>query len=491
MKNRKLFSSELFLALLPFYFALHGYRQNREAMSVAEALGLFAPFALVALVLAALFFWPLKSWRKAAVFSFCLLGFYLFFGALHDAMKGFFPSLFLSQYSFVLPAAGLCFVVVFIYLKRTKSPLLRLAAYLNLLFVLLCLLELPALLKKLPEGTQLSTLSGAVPCDTCTKPDIYFIIADEYADSASLQQIFGFNNGAFQDSLRNRGFHVVANSRANYNFTPFAVASLLGMNYLSGLEGHNKSLADKNRCYDAINRSGLWSFLHQEGYEIKNHSVFNVANIPSPAPHNYIVIGKDNVLAQTLYERFNRDLRFHLSLQLKWQSEIDRILYFEKRCNDLLLHRLLNETESKATKPRFVYTHLTMPHYPYYFRKDGRPNPPQLLTEGNQGRKPEYLEYLQWSNGVFLQAIDRILSGSAKPPVIVFMGDHGFREFAGDFEKWSPYYFMNLNAVLLPSKNYSGFYEGISGVNQLRAVLNSVFAQRLPVLKDSSVLLRE
>ena len=213
--------------------------------------------------------------------------------------------------------------------------------------------------------------------------------------------------------------------------------------------------------------------------------------LPTEAPQNYILIGKDQVLAQTFLSRFNRDIRYHIIEHFKLKSEMDRLIYFEKRCNDILLNGLLGETKESSKQPRFVYTHLTMPHYPYYFRKNGEPNPPALLTEGNQVRKEEYIEYLQYANAIFLKTIDSILATSKTPPVIVFMGDHGFREFAGDFEKWSPYYFMNLNAVLLPSGNYTQFYDGISGVNQFRALLNSVFAQRLPMLKDSSILLHE
>jgi hypothetical protein len=130
-----------------------------------------------------------------------------------------------------------------------------------------------------------------------------------------------------------------------------------------------------------------------------------------------------------------------------------------------------------------------MPHYPYLFDKNGNRTAPEMVLEGSQQKQKEYVEYLQYSNKRFLSLIDFILKKSVKPPVIIFMGDHGFRHFTTTV---SPeYYFMNVNAVYLPSKNYNQFYNGASGVNQFRILFNSIFNQHLPMLKDSTVFVQE
>ena len=482
---------EYFLFLLPVFFVLHGYIDNLQAMSAFEALALAGQYILVTLIIFGNAFLLFRSRRKAAIITFVIMLFHLFFGPLHDAIKTVFPSFFISKYGFILAASLLAFIALIIYLRKTKKSFNRLFNYLNIVFLLLILLEIPRLIQSASHKKPLAILPGTSKCDTCSKPDIYLIIADEYADSTSLQQIFNYNNGAFQGALRNRGFHVIDSSRSNYNFTPFAMASLFQMDYLTGIEGRNSSLADKNKCYQFINNSGLWSFLKERGYEIKNYSIFNIANIPTPAPQNYILIGADMITANTFLSRMNKDLRYHLSETFKIESEINRIAYFMNRCNQLLLSDLLKETSEVSAKPKFVYTHLTMPHYPYYFRKDGQPNPVKILKEGEQVRQKEYVGYLQYSNKIFIETIDSILAASKKPPVILFMGDHGFREFEDGFEKHAPYYYMNLNSVLLPGKDYSQFYEGISSVNQFRVLLNTIFEQKLPLLKDSTILLHE
>ena len=81
--------------------------------------------------------------------------------------------------------------------------------------------------------------------------------------------------------------------------------------------------------------------------------------------------------------------------------------------------------------------------------------------------------------------VDHILANSNKPPIILLMGDHGFREFSSE-EEFRKYYFMNLNAIFLPNKNYSCFKEDISNVNEFRCLLNAGFNQNLKLVSDSS-----
>jgi hypothetical protein len=485
------FYTEYFLLLLPVFFVFHGYIDNIEATRFSEAVVLAGQYILTTLIIFGNAFFIFRSQRKAALFTFSLLFFHLFFGAFHDTAKAWFPGTFVTQYAFILSFSLLGFIAFFIYLRRTKRTLNGVSRYLNVLLLLLIVIDVPRFINAAGRKPSLSGLAGTTACSACNKPDVYLIIADEYADSSSLQQIFGFNNTGFQSALRERGFHIVNKSRSNYNFTPFAMASLLQMDYLTGIEGHNQSLADKNRCYQLINNSGLWSFFKEAGYVLKNHSIFNIANIPTDAPQNYILIGTDMIVSQTFLSRLNKDLRYHLVTTFKIESEIARIAYFINRCNQLLLSGLLEEPKDAASSPKFVYTHLTMPHYPYYFTADGKPNPVPMLMEGEQVNKEAYIGYLNYSNTIFLEIIDRIKAQSKQPPVILFMGDHGFREFRDGFEKNAPFYYMNLNAIHLPDKNYGPFYDGISSVNQFRVLLNATFGQHLPLLKDSSILLYE
>jgi hypothetical protein len=138
----------------------------------------------------------------------------------------------------------------------------------------------------------------------------------------------------------------------------------------------------------------------------------------------------------------------------------------------------------KKDMPVIVYSHLMMPHYPYYFDSKGEPRPFETLIDTGHLNKTNFLEYLLFTNQKLLELIDGIQSSSANPPVIILMSDHGFRYFKNQDPA---YLFMTLNAVYFPNRNYTQFYEGMTNVNQFRVILNSLLGQKLPLLKDSTI----
>ena len=64
------------------------------------------------------------------------------------------------------------------------------------------------------------------------KPDIYYIIPDEYPSNYALKQFFGFDNIEFLTFLETNDFHVVNNSFSNYPSTIQSLTSSLNMEYL-------------------------------------------------------------------------------------------------------------------------------------------------------------------------------------------------------------------------------------------------------------------
>jgi hypothetical protein len=483
---RQVIVMPFFLLLLPFYFVFHGYVQNKASVTTADAFSLGGEYFLATVFLFLIGLALFRSWPKAALFAFGLMFLHLFFGAFHDGLTNISPGFFLSRYVFLLPFL-LCLVIGFaIFLKRTFAQFRRLFLYLNLVFLLLILLDVPLLVKQ-KKNSYSSPFFAA--CDTCQKPDVYLIIADEYADSASLAQTMQFNNGGFQEQLRRRGFHVVEESHSNYNYTPFAMASLFQMNYLPGITGQNSNQTDRNICAEAINENPVINFFKQNGYAIRNLSIFNVDKQQSQVRQNYLLLGKDLIAAHTFLRRLRRDLGFHLVTTFKLQSEIERYFYYTKKCNEQLIRLLQEESTAPSRVPRFVYTHFLIPHYPYYYDAAGKERPLSFFSKNYEFNLQAYTEYLRFGNGIFLQLIDSILQHAKTPPVIIFMGDHGFREYAKPVDM--RYHYMNMNAVFLPNKNYLPFYPGLCTVNQFRALFNASFGQQLPMLKDSTILIQE
>jgi hypothetical protein len=488
--SRTFATKEYFLFLLPVFFLFHGFTESFPLVSAIDCLWLLLLYVLSTAVLCTLFYFLFRSWRKATVLSLGVMSFYFFFGSAHDAAKSLSNNAFFTRYSFILPFSLVVLLLIIYKLKRSARKFNRLVQYVNLALVVFILIDVMQLAFNRPANSESKGLpAGFTSCDTCSKPDIYFIIADEYAGSQELLDLFHFDNSPFENALRTRGFFIVDSSVSNYNYTPFSTASILSMDYLQGIEGRNKSRGDRRLCYEKIDHNALTTFLSSQGYVFKNLSVFQFNGQLPPAPSSFFLTGKELITAQTFLARMKRDIAFNLVTRFHLQWQIKNFAETEWSHIEYLLESTKKVATEKATQPRFIYSHLMMPHYPYFFSKDGKKNPPEMALEGSQVMQPEYIGYLQYSNKKFLELIDFILSHAGKPPIIIFMGDHGFRHFTTNVDH--RYHFMNLNAVYLPDRGYAGFYKGMSAVNQFRILLNKEFNQQLPVLKDSTSFLIE
>src|SRR5687767_13165810 len=176
-------TSPLFLFLLPVFFVLHGYSEYYGFVSKKDSLLLVLAYTAACLVLGCLFWLLYRNIEKAALITFLLIAWYFFFGSIHDFLKNHFHGTFITRYSFILPASFLFFLAVIIILKKRKKTFPKLFAYLNLLLILLLATDLVLLAGKITRKKESPAFERAKEsffrCDSCKKPDIYFIILDE------------------------------------------------------------------------------------------------------------------------------------------------------------------------------------------------------------------------------------------------------------------------------------------------------------------------
>jgi hypothetical protein len=372
--------------------------------------------------------------------------------------------------------------------KNSKKNYYGLTKYLNILFTVLCLFEVFKLGLQQPWKKQ-SLAKGYTYCKTCLKPDIFLIVADEYAGEKQLKDEFDFNNSEFLTALESRGFFILKDPTSNYNQSMYSVASMFKMNYLDGIEKKGSSKKDINYCFNTINKNAFTDFLTESGYEIKNFSIFPFANQYSPVKQTFIYTGINLITHQTLFSRIEKDMGFNLVTKYKFTPVIRKMTkayYSKKENNEKLTKKLFEElNDNQTARPRFIYTHLLMPHYPFYFDKSGNPYPVAFELPSNIEFKRRYVEYLQYCNNRFLNIIDLIQKKSTRPYIIIFMSDHGLR--LDNRPEKIKYHFMNINSLYFPNKKYQGYYTGMSNVNQFRVLLNNVFQQNLPLLKDSTI----
>jgi hypothetical protein len=153
-------------------------------------------------------------------------------------------------------------------------------------------------------------------------------------------------------------------------------------------------------------------------------------------------------------------------------------MFADLQNNELLYRKTIEISKEQSTTPRFVYTHLLMPHFPYYFNSKGESNKidnlmPQNLTNGFL-----YLEYLKYVNTKVLNLLSSI-THSDKDAIIILLSDHGYR-YTANIENS----FSNLSAIYDPKKRIREYYQTISNVNIFPILFNDLFHANLPLLED-------
>ena len=495
--QKKLSGSGFYVFLIPVFFVLHGAVQNFGFITFRDCFFLVLSYFVAAIIIWLLAWLIFRNRQKASLLTAFLLSFYLFFGALDDFLKD--HAHVLSHYSVIMPLFLVSFIALIIYLKKTNRGFYKLNFFLNGLLIIYILVDAGGFIWKSvhPDENKLAIYgndkkNNYITCEDCRDPDIYFLLFDEYASTASLKETFHYDNSSLDSFLLQRGFSLQKFSHSNYNFTPFSMASLLNMNYISGIKNPDAcTISDYANCNNLIRNNEVISYLSSRNYEIVNYSVFDLAGNPTLVESTLLPVKTRLITDQTLYNRMVRDIGWNLFIgkfEIKWLTK-NRI-YSSLHNDNLFLDLVKQESRKKATHPRFVYVHLAMPHYPYYYDEHFQLRSEKaLVADEDPGHIDSYIKYLPYTNKNVRELVDTIQKNTSRSAAIVVMGDHGFRAMTGDGDR--SHYFKNLNAIYIPDGNYRLITDTISGVNQFRVIFNCMFRQKLPMLQDSTIFLTD
>lgn len=426
-----------------------------------------------------------KDSYKSALFVTVILFCYFFFGAIQDYLRTIRALAPLSAIRvFFLMNVVVC-MIAFAGLFLFKKSLLRITRLLNLLFFVYILYDVAVILwvqvkpDKKKEGTAVSITP--LPA-TASKPDIYFILLDEYLGTAGLNDYFKYDNTHFESFLQQRGFYVCRKPVSNYSYTVYSMASLFSMGYIDSLVK-----AGKKNVYRAmtglINRNQTWSCLEQLQYRIRNLSPFVVAGQQPITKFKLVPTGINLITDKTAYNRIVKDLPYGSLLADLRLNFISKQIYRQlDEANESMMKAAL--TPNLNQQPTFTYLHLMMPHRPYIYDSTGQ----WSFSRKYKGSKEAvtdslYLGYLAYTNNRISRFIDQLYRQSNGKAVIVLMSDHGYRSEGGK----APHRirFTTLNAVYLPNRDYHLWYEGVSNVNQFPLLFNTIFSQQIPLQIDS------
>lgn len=474
--------------LLPLFFMLHGYWANAGFIAFPDLLWPFSLLLAGNIILFLFFCLLLKDARKAGLITLFCFGFYLFFGAVFDGVRAHSPWRFTYKYSVLLGSFIVIAIILFVLLFRTKKDLTRATFFTNLLFIIFILADgLGYIIGQFNKYEYRNTSAATLLPATTVKPDIYLLLFDEYTGSSTLKQCFDFDNSPLDSFLSNKGFHLIPGSRSNYESTAHSMASMLNMDYVKRRKKGNGSMREELiDCGIAIRNNKVISFLDNIGYEIINYSTFDLANHPARVKQEFIPVSTRLIMEETLLYRLSNEFKWYIK-QYPVLVKILPVTTLEEKSHQSAktVQLTCRESGSKSNKPKFVYSHFMIPHWPFLYDAKGNRQPEISMLNGStiKDSAAPYLKYLEYGNLQIRKLVDSIQINTQNKAVIILMSDHGFRGI--NVPEYHYIKFQTLNAVYLPNKNYGQWNDSVTNVNQFRILFNTLFDQQNKMLNDS------
>ena len=325
-------------------------------------------------------------------------------------------------------------------------------------------------------GTEKSAAVESVSVDSMAeagtdRPNIYWIVADEFAGFEELEKYYHYDNLPFRSALEEMGFTVSGNS---YNWTTDTVRifrDILNLRYVADSEGdRNEFVSDPD--------APLWTLLRNQGYEI--------CEVESTNKFRLLNLLADPVL-ESIPETETGDsvasLLIRYSLLYRYEDDIiSRILPKQSKetARDSILNVFAwaeNAENLKFDKPTCTLIYVKCPHSPYFFDRNGGAVPEEHRTDDKDKRY--YLDQLMFTSSHLLKMCRAILT-SDPDSIIILQSDHGMRRVANVTSRDQS---NILNAVYFRGEPV-GEIEGKNGLNTWLFVLEKQFHFDFPYVKE-------
>lgn len=438
----------------------------------------------------------IRNIYKAAILisAFGLLFFY--YGPVLAALQGHSTGTLMPGWWALLAVIwGVLFLVCAYFVIRTRRDLDHLTIGLNAISALVFLLPtISAVVYELQVAPSDRKIADNGESTTLTLgkannlPDIYYIILDKYASETTLKDAYNFDNSDFLRYLSNKGFHIASQSYSNYLTTDTSLASSLNMKYVNYLaDGLGADFQDWDPIYQMIQNNLVGHLLQAKGYQLIHiGSWWGITMEDKHADMNFNYWHMPYFSTVLFEQTAAYPFLVRTGLFDDWNTR-------HWKCGKYDFDKLSELTAING--PKFVFAHILLPHKPWVFNSDGTYLPPseadRRTTETN------YVNQLLYTNSRVQELIDKLITSSATPPIIVLQADEGpFPVGTGTDDPsfdWriAPAQQLQqkmgiLNAYYLPGIDNNVIYPTITPVNSFRLIFNYYFNGHFDLLPDKS-----
>ena len=491
MAPRVAFHPVLF-AVFPVLFL---WGQNRTEVGADDALPVLGGAIALALVVFGLTRWAFGDHRRAAVATAAVLLLFFSYGHVWELVGDL-----VGSHTVLLAIWAALAVVAMVLVRRVRARVAEVTSVLNGVAAVLVVMAAWPFAADVAGGrggggtaAVATEAIGAGGAQTPQAPrDIYYIVPDRYAGDATMRDVFEFDNSEFYDFLESRGFRVAHDSLAPYGKTAHSLAASLNLRYLDELAAEVGSGSDRwGPVYGMLDDHEVGRFLTDRGYRY-----VHVGNWWRPT--------QSSRLADVVY-RPSRSEFLSVFLQTTAAGPIASGLGFElepalrdRRRNAILYDfEMLTGPVPEEPSPKFVFSHITIPHDPYVLEPDGG-----IVTSDearSRTRSENYVNHVLYANSRLEELVDLLLAGPDETdPIIVIQADEGPYPRAAEGRGYRTIVWPErsdaelsehhriLNAYYLPGLDHDPIYDEISPVNTFRVIFDEYFGTDLGLLPDRS-----
>lgn len=314
--------------------------------------------------------------------------------------------------------------------------------------------------------------------------DVYYLVFDRYANAQVLERAYGFDNTAFLDALRQKGFTVVDDAIANYPQTAHSLASSLNMTYLDEVARQmGEESGDFGPIWRSLSDSTVVRVFDELGYK--------TIHIGSWWEPSRMDPGSDVNIVEGAISEFQAVLQQNTIIPaLGRVAGVDSFDFRQQEFRRIGSQFRALEDIAGDPDTTFTFAHFTLPHPPYVFKADG-----SFDEDAGRPIGEAYLAQLQAANTMIDGLLTDLVAGPPEAdPIIIVQSDEGpypidvesagrkiVYEGAPDEVVWRK--MMILNAYHLPGDG-AAVPESITPVNTFRLVFDRYFGADLPLLPD-------
>ena len=490
---KKIWPNPLHCFLIPSFFIIHNYINFYGLFQLSTIKSLLFIWLLLPAILYFLFYFLLGNKSNAGIYSTLLLFIFFFSVPIQQFLKSLPVLNTVLKLPIFLAIVLIIIVFVFYLLKKNKLKFgLKTHMFFSTSLLILLLYDIGGALRKgeaklikkslfiktgLPDLRKDSSLSQQL------HPDIYYFLFDMHGSTSGIQKSLGYNNSKLDSNLTSMNYTITTNSTSATNYTLTSMAAVFNMAPLP-LENNNfLTFYDAYKARLTLQQNILIPFLQKNNYRIVNASTFPLYNDDTTFLYRSGWGHPEELI-------LNQTLATHLITTYKWLltdlfpsyfKSMDKIIYSDDlRTTKESLEIVNSEIISKdSSKPKFVYTHLFIPHEPFKYDSTGAVIPwAHNLYEGSLSNKL-FINQLVYCRNLISELARKIQINSSRNTIIIFQGDHGIRGGLSNDKN----VFKVLNAISATHDTKFKIVNEFYTPNTFRLLLNTYFGKNLPMLE--------